>query len=158
PPLLVVFGPTASGKSELAHAIALARGGEIVSADAFAVYRGLDVGTAKPSASARAEVPHHMVDVADPAEAFSAGRWANEARPIVEDILRRGRLAIVCGGSGFYISALLDGLPAGAARDEALRAALSDWADRRGAAAAHRFLARNDPTAAARIAPANLRY
>jgi tRNA dimethylallyltransferase len=158
PVLLVIVGPTASGKTEIAHEVARARNGEIVSADAFAVYRGLDVGTAKPSADARREVPYHMIDVADPEEAFSAGRWANAARSLVEEIAARGRLPIVCGGSGFYVSALLDGLAPGEVRDEALREALFEWANARGPGAAHRFLARNDPASAARIPAGNLKY
>jgi tRNA dimethylallyltransferase len=129
-----------------------------VSADAFAVYRGFDIGTAKPSAASRAEVPYHLIDVAGPEETYSAGRWAGDARAIVEDVVRRGRLPIVCGGSGFYLSALLDGLPPGDVRDQRLREALFDWAGRRGNVAAHRFLAVNDPAAAARIPVANLRY
>jgi len=157
PTLLVVFGPTASGKSDLAHAIALARGGEIVSADAFAVYRGLDAGTAKPSRERRAEVAYHGIDVASPREAYSAGRWAREARGWIDDIHRRGRLPIVCGGSGFYISALLEGLPPGDVTDPALRAALAAWGRPR-PEAAHRFLELNDPVSARRIPPANLRY
>jgi tRNA dimethylallyltransferase len=158
PPLLVIFGPTGAGKTELAHRVALARGGEIVSADAFAVYRGLDVGTAKPSPARRAEVAYHMLDVASPDEAFSAGRWAEEARAAVEGVTRMNRLPIVCGGSGFYLSALLGGLPVGDVRDPTLRTALSQWAKRRGAAAAHLFLERNDPSSARRIPAGNLRY
>lgn len=158
PPLLVIFGPTAAGKTDIAHEVALLRSGEIVSADAFAVYRGLDIGTAKPSRERRAEVRYHLIDVADPDESFSAGRWAAEAKPVIDDISRRGRLPIVCGGTGFYISALLDGLPPGEARDPDLRARLAAWGKERGPAAAHRFLERNDPAAAARISPANLRY
>lgn len=158
PTLLVVFGPTAAGKTDVAHEVARRRDGEIVSADAFAVYRGLDVGTAKPSPARRAEVPYHLIDVADPDESFSAGRWAAEAKRAIDDIQSRGRLPIVCGGTGFYISALLDGLPPGEARDPELRAGLEAWGRRRGNSAAHAFLARNDPAAAARIAPANLRY
>ena len=158
PVLLVLFGETGAGKTDLAHEVALRRGGEIVSADAFAVYRGFDVGTAKPSAARRAEVPYHLIDVAEPEEPYSAGRWASEARAVIEDVVRRGKLPIVCGGSGFYLSALLDGLPPGEARDERLREALFEWADRRGNAAAHRFLAVNDPAAAARIPVANLKY
>jgi tRNA dimethylallyltransferase len=154
----VVLGPTASGKSEVAHALALARGGEVVSADAFAVYRGLDVGTAKPDARRRAEVRYHMLDVAEPEEAFSAGRYAREARRAVEDCIARRRLPIVCGGSGFYVSALLGALPPGAEQDKRARSALSRWADLRGPAAAHRFLAVNDPLSAARIPVANLKY
>jgi tRNA dimethylallyltransferase len=157
PTLLVILGPTGSGKTVLAHAAAVQVGGEIVSADAFAVYRGMDVGTAKPSRELRREVPYHLLDVADPEETFSAGRWALAARSAVEDIERRGRLPIVCGGSGFYVSALLDGLPAGDARDDRLREALFLWAAKRGDAA-HRFLERNDPVSASRIPAGNLRY
>jgi tRNA dimethylallyltransferase len=157
PPLLVVLGPTGSGKSELAHQLALLRGGEIVSADAFAVYRGMDIGTAKPSAEQRREVVYHMIDVASPADFFSAGRWAREAREAVDDIRRRGRLPIVCGGSGFYLEALLEGLPPGGFVDAGLRAALTEWAKGR-PEAAHRFLEVNDPASARRIPPANLRY
>jgi tRNA dimethylallyltransferase len=157
PALLVVLGATGAGKSEVAHRIALARGGEIVSADAFAVYRGFDIGTAKPSPARRREVPYHLIDAADPSETFSAGRWAREARAIVDDIAARRRLPIVCGGSGFYIRALLEGLPPGDAADPARRAALARWGARnpRGAA---RMLALNDPEAAARIEPGNRRY
>jgi tRNA dimethylallyltransferase len=157
PRLLVVLGPTGSGKSELAHQVALQRGGEIVSADAFAVYRGMDIGTAKPSAAQRREVVYHMIDVASPADFFSAGRWAREAREAVDDIRRRGRLPIVCGGSGFYLEALLEGLPPGGFVDAGLRSALTAWAKRR-PEAAHRFLEVNDRASAQRIPPANLRY
>jgi tRNA dimethylallyltransferase len=158
PPLLVLIGPTASGKSELAHAVALSRGGEIVSADAYTVYRGLDVGTAKPAPDRRREVRYHMLDVAEPDEAYSAGRFALEARRAVENCTERGSLPIVCGGSGFYVAALLGGLPPGEVRDEAVRAGLSRWARRRGREAAHRFLAVNDPVSARKIPPANLKY
>lgn len=158
PPLLVVFGPTGAGKSEIAHEVARFRSGEIVSADAFAVYRGLDIGTAKPSREKRAEIPYHLVDVAEPGDSFSAGRWAVEARRAIEDISHRRKLPIVCGGSGFYISALLEGLPQGVACDPELRTRLAAWGEARGAAAAHRFLKRNDPASAARIPVSNLRY
>jgi tRNA dimethylallyltransferase len=158
PTLLVIVGPTGSGKTDLAHAAAQRLGGEIVSADAFAVYRGMDVGTAKPSRELRREIPYHLIDVADPEEEFSAGKWAQAARGAIEDVERRGRLPIVCGGSGFYVSALLDGLPPGDARDDRLREALFLWAERRGADAAHRFLQRNDPASASRIPIGNVRY
>jgi tRNA dimethylallyltransferase len=157
PPLLVILGPTAAGKSAVAHEVALVRSGEIVSADAFAVYRGLDIGTAKPTPKERREVRYHMLDVVSPSETFSAGRWARDARRIIEDIAARGKLPIVCGGSGFYIEALLEGLPEGDARSPDLRAALARW----GAGnrpVARRFLEVNDPESAARIAPGNLRY
>lgn len=157
PRLLVVLGPTGSGKSGLAHAVAQARGGEIVSADAFAVYRGLDVGTAKPPAQRRREVSYHLIDVAEPSETYSAGRFQAEARAAVEQIAARGRLPIVCGGTGFYIQALLEGLPPGEARDPQLRAALAQWG-RGHSEAARRLLAVNDPAAAGRIERGNLRY
>jgi tRNA dimethylallyltransferase len=158
PALVVILGPTASGKTEVAHGLALAAGGEIVSADAFAVYRGMDIGTAKPSAELRQEVRYHLLDVAEPEESFSAGRYAAEARRAVEDIARRGALPVVCGGSGFYVEALLKGLPPGPMRSDTLRAELAAWSGRRGHAAAHRLLAVNDPVAASRIPVGNLKY
>ena len=158
PNLLVVVGPTGSGKTDIAHAVAVACRGEVVSADAFAIYRGLDVGTAKPSPAQRSEVRYHMVDVAFPEEPYSAGRYAHEARPVVEDIVRSGKLPIVCGGSGFYVSALLHGLPPGPALEESVRPRLAKWARARGADAAHRFLRVNDPVSASRIPVANLKY
>ena len=157
PPLLVLVGPTGSGKSALAAEIASLAPGEVLSADAFAVYRGLDVGTAKPSVELRGRVPHHLIDVAEPTETYSAGRWAAEARRIAEDVARRGRLPIVAGGSGFYVSALLDGLPPGQIKDDRLRVRLAAWARGR-EREAHRLLAANDPASAARIDPRNLRY
>jgi tRNA dimethylallyltransferase len=157
PPLLVIVGPTGSGKSALALEAARRLSGEIISADAFAVYRGLDVGTAKPPLEVRARVPHHLIDVAEPTETYSAGQWAAEARRIAQDVASRGRLPIVVGGSGFYVAAMLDGLPAGQLRDERLREDLAKWGRGR-AREAHRVLAGNDPAAAASIDPANLRY
>jgi len=155
-PLLVIVGPTGSGKSALAEDVARRTSGEIISADAFAVYRGFDVGTAKPTARRRAEIPYHLVDVADPNETFSAGRWAALARRAAEEIRARGRLPIVAGGSGFYVSALLDGLPSGEARDQARRGRLTEWAQAR-PDAARRFLRVNDPASAVRIGTGNLR-
>jgi len=157
PTLLVILGPTASGKSGIAHEVARRRGGEVVSADAFAVYRGFDVGTAKPSRQRQAEIPYHLIDVADWREHYSAGRWARDARSAIGDIVRRGSLPIVCGGSGFYLEALLEGLPPGEAADPAMRTALAGWARDR-PALAHRLLEINDPVSARRIPPANLRY
>ncbi len=110
-PLILVLGPTATGKTDLAIAIARRVGGEIVSADAFAVYRGLDIGTAKASQDARREIPHHLIDVASPREAFSAGRWVEGARRAIAQIEGRDRIPILAGGSHFYIRALLLGLP-----------------------------------------------
>jgi tRNA dimethylallyltransferase len=158
PTLLVLLGPTGAGKTDAAQEIALLRHGEIVSADAFAVYRGMDVGTAKPSLERRGPVPYHMVDVVDPEEPFSAGRFAHEARRAVDEIVERGRLPIVCGGSGFYVAALLEGLPPGPQRSDRLRAGLHRWARRRGAETAHRILAFHDPVSASRIPVGNLKY
>ncbi len=120
-----MLGPTASGKSEVAAEIARRRKGEIVSGDAFAVYRGLDIGTAKPSRRIREEIPHHLIDVADPTEPFSAGRWAREARGAIEEIERRAGLPIVAGGSHFYIRALLGHLPEGDVVNDPLRRRLA---------------------------------
>jgi len=120
-PLILVLGPTATGKSEVAAAIARDLGGEIVSADAFAVYRGLDIGTAKPSRALQGEIPHHLIDVADPVEAFSAGRWSAAAATAISAIESRGRVPIVAGGSHFYVRALLHGLPGTEVVSTALR-------------------------------------
>lgn len=110
PNILVICGPTASGKTGLAVELALRHGGEVVSADSMQIYRGMDIGTAKPTAAERRGVPHHMLDVADPREDYSVARYVEEASACVDDILRRGRLPIVAGGTGLYIDALLAGL------------------------------------------------
>jgi tRNA dimethylallyltransferase len=120
-----VLGPTASGKSLAAFEIARAVSGEIVSGDAFAVYRGLDIGTSKPSREMRDSVPHHLIDVADPAESYSAGLWASESRTAVEQIEGRQRIPIIAGGSHFYLRALLQELPGEAVSFPALRAYLA---------------------------------
>jgi tRNA dimethylallyltransferase len=151
--LVAVVGPTASGKSALAIALARAFDGEIVSCDSTAVYRGLDIGTDKPSDADRAAVPHHLIDVAAPTEVYSAARFAQDAGRIIHDIASRGRLPIVAGGTGFYYRALVRGLFPGPARDEALRARLDRVAERRGVEALHRWLTRVDPASALRIQP-----
>ena len=152
-PLVAVVGPTASGKSALALRLARDRAGEIVSCDSLQVYRGLDIGSAKPTPEERAAVRHHLVDVADPDEPFSAARYARLARAAVADIAARGRLPVVAGGTGLYLRALLQGLFEGPSRDEALRGRLEGAADRFGDARLHRLLARVDAEAARRIAP-----
>ncbi len=152
-PLVVIVGPTASGKSALALRLARERSGEIVSCDSLQVYRGLDIGSAKPTAAERAEVPHHLLDVADPDEAFSAAAYARLARAALRGIASRGRLAIVAGGTGLYLRALLHGLFEGPSRDEALRRRLEGIAERFGDARLHRLLARVDPEAGARVRP-----
>jgi len=148
-PLLVIAGATASGKSHLAIQLALAFDGEIVSCDSMQVYRGFDVGTAKVSAAERAVVPHHLIDIRDPAQPFSAGEFAREAAAALAAIRARGRLPILTGGTGFYLRALLEGLPPAPPRDEALRARLAKAAPQ----ALYRLLLRLDPAAAVRIHP-----
>lgn len=157
-PLLVIVGPTAVGKTDLAVAVAHRIGGEILSADAMQVYRGLDVGTDKPSPERRRGVPHHLIDVADPRETFSAARYRELARRALAEVLARGRVPIVCGGTGLYVRAFVDDLlPAPGGYDPALRARLEEQARREGAPAMHRRLAEVDPEAAARIHPHNVR-
>jgi tRNA dimethylallyltransferase len=146
-------GPTASGKSALALRLARERGGEIVSCDSLQVYRGLDIGSAKPSGEERRAVPHHLLDVVGPDEEFSAADYARLARAAVAGIVSRQRLPIVAGGTGLYLRALRRGLFAGPARDPGLRARLETIARRRGDASLHRMLARVDPEAARRIEP-----
>jgi tRNA dimethylallyltransferase len=150
--LLAIVGPTASGKSALALRLAEVVPAEIVSCDSLQVYRGLDIGSAKPTAEERGRVPHHLLDLADPDEGFSAARYAQSARRAIAEIAARGRVPIVVGGSGLYLRALLEGLFPGPSRDDALRQRLEGIAKRFGDARLHRLLGRVDPEAACRIA------
>ena len=152
-PLVAIVGPTASGKSALALRLARERCGEIVSCDSLQVYRGLDVGSAKATSAERAEIVHHLLDVADPGEVFSAADYARLARAALDDVRARGRLAIVAGGTGLYLRALVVGLFEGPARDEALRRRLEALADRFGDLRLHRLLGHVDPVTASRISP-----
>jgi tRNA dimethylallyltransferase len=147
-PLLVVAGPTASGKTALALRLAEALDGEIVSCDSVCVYRGLEIGSAKPTAEERARVPHHCLDIYSPDEACTAGDWARHAKAAIAGIRERGRVPIVAGGTGLYLRALLDGLAPTPTRDEALRERLRASEARRGAGWLHRLLRRLDPRAA----------
>jgi tRNA dimethylallyltransferase len=147
--LVVVVGPTASGKTALALAIAEALGGEVVSADAFAVYRGMDIGTAKPGAAELARVPHHLISVLEAAERCDAQRWLGLAEAAIAAITARGRLPIVAGGTPLYVKALLEGLSAGPPRDERLREELHRRYREEGGEALHAELARLDPAYAA---------
>ena len=152
PPFLVVLaGPTASGKTGLAVELARRAGGEIVNADSQQVYRGLDVGTAKPGPAEQAAVPHHLLDLVDPGEVMDAARWVALADEAIAAIVARGALPVVVGGTGLYLRALLHGVVEAPGRDPELRARLEEEAERLGRAALHRRLAAVDPGAAARI-------
>jgi len=150
-PLIALAGPTASGKTALALALAEAFNGEIVSCDSVSVYRLMEIGTAKPSPEERARVPHHCLDIYWPDEVCTAGDWARHARAAIADIRSRGRLPIIAGGTGLYLRALLDGLAPAPQRDEALRNRLRYRAEAHGGPYLHRLLLRLDPAAAAAI-------
>ena len=151
PLLVVVLGPTASGKSALAIHLAERFSGEIVSCDSVAVYRYFEIGTAKPSREERARIPHHLIDVAEPGEAFTAGEYARQARKALHKIAGRSHLPIVVGGTGLYLRALLEGLFPGPRRSDELRERLRARAAERGSGYLHRVLQRLDPPAASRI-------
>jgi tRNA dimethylallyltransferase len=150
-----ITGPTACGKTELALEIAERVPVEIVSMDSAMVYRGLDIGTAKPSVTTRERVPHHLVDILDPREAYSAGRFARDAAGAVAAIRKRGRLPLIVGGTLLYLKALRDGLASLPRADVELRAAIDRDGERLGWAALHERLGHIDPAAAARIAPSD---
>jgi tRNA dimethylallyltransferase len=151
-PLPVVLGPTGSGKSALAITLALSMEGEVVNCDSLQVYRGFDIGTAKVDAGERQGVPHHLIDVVEPDQLFTAGDYARVAKGVLREIVSRGRRPVLAGGTGFYLRALLDGLFPGPSRDEALRARLLEREEKR-SGRLHKILARLDPKAAARIHP-----
>ncbi|MFY7856170.1 MAG: tRNA (adenosine(37)-N6)-dimethylallyltransferase MiaA [Rubrivivax sp.] len=155
PPVVALVGPTASGKTAAALALAARLPLEIVSVDSALVYRGMDIGTAKPSPAERAATPHHLIDLLEPTEAYSAARFADEAAQCIEAIHARGRAALLVGGTMLYLKALRDGLSAMPPSDPALRAALDAEARERGWPALHAELARLDPVTAARLAPAD---
>jgi tRNA dimethylallyltransferase len=155
PIVVAVVGPTASGKSSLGLGLATAFGGEVVNCDSTAVYRGFDIGTDKLSRAERRGIPHHLIDIADPTDVYTAARFAADAAAAIRDIHARGRLPILVGGTGLYYRALVRGLFPGPGADDALRARLARLAERRGAGRLHRILARVDPAAAARIMPAD---
>ena len=149
--LVAVLGPTAGGKSALALALAGRYGGEIISCDSAAVYRRFDIGTDKVPPGERRGIPHHLLDVADPTDDFTAARFGREAAAAARAILARGRLPVLAGVTGFYFRALTRGLFPGPARDQALRDRLGAIAARRGPEFLHRMVARVDPASAARI-------
>ncbi len=149
-PLPIVLGPTASGKSDLALHIAQSVGGEIVNCDSLQIYKGFDIGTAKVLEADRQGVPHHLIDVAEPSQVFTAGDYTRLARTVLREIVERRRTAVVVGGTGFYLRALLEGLFPGPSRDPDIRARLQRREHLR-PGSLHRILSRLDPTAGGRI-------
>ena len=150
---IALAGPTAAGKSAAAFAIAQQHAVEIVSVDSALVYRGMDIGTAKPTPAERAGVPHHLIDIRDPLHAYSAAEFVGDARRLVGEINARGRIALLVGGTMLYFKAWFDGLDPMPRADPAVRAELEAQAAERGWPALHADLARVDPAAAARLAP-----
>jgi len=150
---IALLGPTASGKSRLALALAERLPVEIVSMDSAQVYRGLDIGTAKPSASERARIPHHLIDLAEPDESYSTGRWRTDALAAIAKVLERGNTPLIVGGTMLYYRALVQGLDALPAANADIRKDIAEEAAERGWAALHADLAAVDPVAAKRIPP-----
>jgi tRNA dimethylallyltransferase len=151
PRVLAVLGPTASGKSALGLALAQKLGGEILNCDSTAVYRGFDIGTDKLTPADRRGIPHHLIDIADPTEVYTAAQYARDAASVIRDVHARGRLPILVGGTGFYYRALVRGLFPGPGADPALRDRLDRLAARRGPERLHRLLAHVDPPSGGRI-------
>jgi tRNA dimethylallyltransferase len=151
--LLAILGPTATGKSALGIAIAQQLNGEIINCDSTAVYRGFDIGTDKVPIAERGGIAHHLIDVADPTDEYTAAQYARDAAQAIREIHARGRLPIVVGGTGFYYRALTRGLFPGPGKDADLRFRLERIADRKGPEALHRLVARVDPPSADRIQP-----
>ena len=151
PRVLAVLGPTASGKSALGLALARRFDGEILNCDSTAVYRGFDIGTDKVAPADRQDIPHHLIDIADPTEVYTAAQYARDAAAVIREIHARGRLPILVGGTGFYYRALVRGLFPGPGADPVLRDRLDRLAVRRGPERLHRLLAHVDPASGARI-------
>lgn len=157
-PMVVISGPTASGKSEIAVKLAKRIGGSVISADSMQVYRGLDIGTAKITEKEMEGIPHYLIDVADPKEEFHVVRYQGLARQAVDEIRGMGRLPILCGGTGFYIQALLYGIDfTDEGEDRTFRASLTALAEKEGKEALHRMLSRVDEKAAEEIHPNNVK-
>jgi tRNA dimethylallyltransferase len=152
-PVLAVLGPTASGKSALALSLAERHGGEIISCDSTAVYRGFDIGTDKLPLEARRGIAHHLVDIVEPTEVYTAAHFARDAAAVIRNLHEQGKLPILVGGTGFYYRALTRGLFPGPGADTRLRTRLENVAARRGVERLHRMLSRRDPESAARIMP-----
>src|SRR6185436_12067358 len=148
PSVVAILGPTATGKSALALALAERFAGEIINCDSTAVFRGFDIGTDKVPAAAQRGIPHHLIDIADPTEEYTAAQYARDAAAAIHEIHARGRLPILVGGTGLYYRSLTRGLFPGPGRDTALRTRLTRVADRRGPERLHRWLGRVDPGSA----------
>jgi tRNA dimethylallyltransferase len=153
PPAIFLMGPTASGKTALSVQLAKALDGEIISVDSALVFKGMDIGTAKPTMDERGGIPHHLIDILDPAESFSTGQFRNRALALMDDITRRGKIPILAGGTMLYFNALNSGLAVLPEANEAVRTQLDQDLERLGKEALHQRLAKIDPEAAARIHP-----
>ncbi len=157
-PLIVIAGPTASGKTSLSVELCGRIGGEIISADSMQIYRGMDIGTAKPTFEERRGIVHHMMDIADPSENFSAADYVRLARGVISDISRRGKMPVMVGGTGLYIDSLVNNVDFSAEdTNPTLRRELSEQAEREGYGAMHKILAQIDPETAAKYHPNNIR-
>jgi tRNA dimethylallyltransferase len=156
-PLVAILGPTATGKSALGIAIAERFNGEIINCDSTAVYRGFDIGTDKVPPAERRGIPHHLIDIADPTDEYTAAQFARDAAAVIHDLHARGKLPILVGGTGFYYRALTRGLFPGPGKDAELRRRLERIAARKGVERLHRMVARVDPESAARIQPRDLK-
>jgi tRNA dimethylallyltransferase len=157
PLVAAVLGPTATGKSALALAIAERFDGEVINCDSTAVYRGFDIGTDKIPESERRGIPHHLIDIAEPTAEYTAAQFARDAADVIRDVHARGRLPILAGGTGFYYRALTRGLFPGPGKNAALRARLEAIAERRDVTKLHRLLRKVDPDSALRIQPRDLK-
>lgn len=156
--VLVIAGPTASGKTDLAVDLALMVNGEIISADSMQIYRGMDIGTAKPSMEERQGIEHHMIDIVDPDEEFSVARFKDGAVKCIQDILKRGKVPVVVGGTGLYINSLVYNVTfSETMNDWDYRKYLRDYAQRNGPEALHKLLEKADPVSAAEIHPNNIK-
>jgi tRNA dimethylallyltransferase len=156
-PLVAILGPTATGKSALGIAIAERFNGEIINCDSTAVYRGFDIGTDKVQLDERRGIPHHLIDIADPTDEYTAAQYARDAAAVISDLHAKGKLPILVGGTGFYYRALTRGLFPGPGKDADLRARLEAIAGRKGVETLHRMVSRVDPDSGARIQPRDLK-
>src|SRR5215472_5329904 len=152
-PVIAIVGPTASGKSELGLFLAEQFTGEIVNYDSVQIFKHLNIGAAKPSLEDRARVPHHLIDIREPTEVYTAGDYQREARAVLREITQRGRFPFLVGGTGLYLRALTDGLFSGPQRSDYWRERLETIAEKKGREHLHRILIRLDPGAASRIMP-----